>query len=55
MPSGTEKVIEEKGGWNGRYKNTGKVVPPDTYVWLVKLHDINGEAHEYSGTVTVVK
>jgi gliding motility-associated-like protein len=54
-PAGTESVVEVEGGWNGRYQNTGKPVPNDTYVWLVILKDVNGEEHHYSGTVTVVK
>ena len=55
VPAGFGKVVETEGGWNGRYHNTGLPVPPDTYAWLVRLVDVNGERHQYSGTVTVVK
>ena len=54
-PSGTEYRQEMEGGWNGRYNNTGKWVPPDVYTWLVILRDVNGEEHQYVGQLTIIK
>jgi len=54
-PAGTDYRQEMEGGWNGKYNNTGKWVPPDTYTWLVILKDVNGEEHQYVGQVTVIK
>ncbi len=54
-PKGTEKYEVEKGGWNGRYNNTGELVPPDTYTWMLILRDVNGKEHQYLGKVTILK
>ena len=54
-PTGTESVTEIDGGWNGRYKNKGEIVPIGTYTWVVKMKDVNGLYHEYVGPVTVVR
>ena len=54
-PAGTDYRQEMEGGWNGRYNNTGKWVPPDTYTWLIILRDVNGEEHQYAGQVTILK
>ncbi|MCD6366572.1 MAG: gliding motility-associated C-terminal domain-containing protein, partial [Bacteroidales bacterium] len=54
-PAGTEYRQEMEGGWNGRYNNTGKWVPPDVYTWLVILRDVNAEEHQYVGQITIIK
>ncbi|MBI5541212.1 MAG: PKD domain-containing protein, partial [Bacteroidia bacterium] len=54
-PEGTESITEIDGGWNGRYKNKGEIVPVGTYTWIVKMKDVNGLYHEYVGPVTVVR
>jgi len=57
-PEGTDKVDrlgDIEGGWNGKFKNTGKYVQDDVYVWLVEILDVNGYMHEYSGIVNVIR
>ena len=54
-PEGTETTSVTEGGWNGKYKNTGAVVPVGVYTWIVKYKDIRGIGHEYVGSVTVVR
>lgn len=54
-PPGTDQVQITEGGWNGRYNNTGEIVPIGTYVWQVKCKDVNGIYREYTGNVTVVR
>lgn len=45
------------GGWNGGMKNDkSKLVPVGTYTWFIRIRDnINGELHEESGPVTVIR
>ncbi|MFH2142089.1 MAG: PKD domain-containing protein, partial [Bacteroidota bacterium] len=57
-PVGTDVVNDVgniEGGWNGRFRNTGDVVPTGTYTWLVILKDVNGQSHEYVGAVSVIR
>lgn len=42
--------------WNGKFQNEGdEIVQEDVYVWKVKFKDIRGGAHEFHGTVSVIK
>jgi PKD repeat protein len=54
-PEGTSQIFEQAGGWNGRYDGSGAFVPVGTYTWRVRLVDVNGVKHEYTGAVTVVR
>jgi PKD repeat protein len=38
--------------WDGYYK--GNKVQQDVYVWLVKIRDVHGMKHTYTGRVTVI-
>lgn len=40
-------------GWDGKIHGT--LAQEDTYVWKVTLKDIFGEAHSYSGVVSLIK
>ena len=42
-------------GWNGSLKNGKEVSLMDVFVWKVKLKDIFGKKHTYTGTVTIAK
>jgi gliding motility-associated-like protein len=44
-------------GWNGDFpKNeANREVPSDVFVWKLMLHDFKGEAHEYIGSVTLIR
>ncbi len=54
-PLGTDLIQEEEGGWNGKFRNTGKYVEPGAYVWRVDITDVNGVPHEYIGNVVVIR
>ena len=54
-PEGTNKSYEVKGGWNGRYNNTGEYVPAGVYVWIIEYLDAVGERKRESGQVTVIR
>jgi gliding motility-associated-like protein len=41
-------------GWNGKVKEGGKLVQLGTYVWLVRVYDIQRNFHQYTGKVSVV-
>ncbi|MBI5218010.1 MAG: gliding motility-associated C-terminal domain-containing protein, partial [Bacteroidia bacterium] len=41
--------------WNGKFFGNGDYVKSGTYAWIVKLKDIHGKWHEYSGPVTVIR
>jgi PKD repeat protein len=41
--------------WNGRFMGYGEYVEMGTYTWLVKLMDVNGTPHEFSGPITVIR
>jgi gliding motility-associated-like protein len=40
-------------GWDGRLH--GGAIQEDVYVWKVQLNDIFGKAHQYNGTVTIIR
>lgn len=42
-------------GWDGTIKNRGEIAMQDVYVWRVKIKDIFGKKHAYTGTATLVK
>lgn len=41
--------------WNGKVKNSGKVVPEDVYVYVITYRDIKKQDHKLTGNVNVVK
>ena len=43
--------------WNGTLNNSGKVdnIIMDTYVYKIKLKEINGPEHEYIGQITIIE
>jgi gliding motility-associated-like protein len=47
------KTQDPNKGWDGRVH--GSVVQQDVYVWKVQLNDIFGKAHQYNGTVTIIR
>jgi len=42
-------------GWDGHANDGIEIAQQDVYVWLIKNEDIDGEAHEYVGHVTLLK
>jgi gliding motility-associated-like protein len=51
-----EKIFESKEfekGWDGKYQ--GKICPSDVYVYKIKISNIFGEAHDYTGHVNLIK
>lgn len=40
-------------GWDGTYK--GVAVAQDSYIWKVKLKDVFGQFHHYTGHVVIIK
>lgn len=42
-------------GWDGTVKGGSEVAMQDVYVWKVKIKDIFGKKHTYTGTVTLLK
>ncbi|HIA07390.1 MAG TPA: T9SS type B sorting domain-containing protein, partial [Flavobacteriales bacterium] len=42
-------------GWNGRANDGEGTAQIDVYVWLIRTEDINGDAHEYVGHVTLLR
>jgi gliding motility-associated-like protein len=42
-------------GWDGRANNGEGVAQIDVYIWLIRTEDINGDAHEYVGHVTLLR
>jgi gliding motility-associated-like protein len=53
----TEKVKDPASAvpWDGHANGGPLRAQQDTYVWLVKLKDINGESHRYIGRVSIVR
>ncbi len=41
-------------GWNGKVKEGGKLVQLGTYVWLVRVYDIQRNFHQYTGRLSVL-
>lgn len=42
-------------GWNGKVIDGSKKAPEDTYVWLVKVHDIQKNFHQFVGRVSLIE
>jgi gliding motility-associated-like protein len=45
-------------GWDGRVNTTtieSTEVSSDTYIYVIKLYDVNGEYHEYMGQVNLIR
>lgn len=42
-------------GWNGVHQSSGKLVEPNTYVYVLKVVDGNNQEYFYRGSVTVVR
>lgn len=51
---GNELPVED-AKWDGSVNNGSEMAQIDVYVWKVKVTDIYGEQHKYTGTVTIVK
>ncbi len=49
------KTTDLNKGWDGRANGGDKIAQIDVYVWKVNVDDFAGSAHEYVGTVTIVK
>jgi gliding motility-associated-like protein len=47
------KTQDPNKGWDGRVH--GNIIQQDVYVWKVQLSDIFGKAHQYNGTVTIIR
>ena len=41
--------------WNGKANHGKEIAQQDVYVYTVKINDVNGKKHKYTGTVTIVK
>jgi gliding motility-associated-like protein len=48
----TSKLDE---GWTGKVINGSKNAPEDTYVWLVKLYDLQRNFHQFVGKVSLIR
>jgi gliding motility-associated-like protein len=42
-------------GWNGGYNNGTTIEQEDTYIYVIKVVDFKGKAHNYTGRVTLLK
>lgn len=42
-------------GWDGYHQNTGEEMQQDIYVYRIKLQQINGLEHEYSGKIQLLR
>jgi gliding motility-associated-like protein len=42
-------------GWDGHANGGADISQQDVYVWKVKLKDVFGKIHDYTGTVTLLK
>lgn len=42
-------------GWDGHANGGAAVAQQDVYVWKVKLKDVYGKTHDYTGTVSLLK
>jgi len=45
-------------GWDGNVNSTGiesTEVSSDTYIYIIKLYDVNGDYHEYMGEIILVR
>lgn len=42
-------------GWNGKYFNTGKLLPEGVYSYLMSFRYIDGKLFVYKGSITVLK
>jgi gliding motility-associated-like protein len=42
-------------GWDGHANGGADISQQDVYVWKVKLKDVFGKTHDYTGTVTLLK
>lgn len=42
-------------GWNGKYQGKDEICKQDVYVWKVKLKDVLGKNHDYTGHVTLIQ
>jgi gliding motility-associated-like protein len=47
----TKQVTE---GWSGQQNNKAKLLPQGTYVYLIKITDINGNEEKLQGNVTLL-
>ncbi len=48
----TDNLFEK---WDGTVKNGSYIVSPDTYIWLVTCKDFDGNEHQKTGQVTIVR
>ena len=55
FPKGFSQKEGIKGGWNGRYQNSGEYVQNGIYVYRVSIKDNSQIIREYTGTVTVIR
>ena len=44
---------DENQGWDGRMR--GVVLPPDVYVYFVRVEFVDGKVYQYQGDVTILK
>jgi gliding motility-associated-like protein len=42
-------------GWDGTVKNSSKIAPTDSYVYLVRMKNIHGHTKEFVGSITLIK
>ncbi|MBL4658633.1 MAG: gliding motility-associated C-terminal domain-containing protein [Flavobacteriales bacterium] len=56
-----DKIYEHIGtytgwlGWDGRANDGLREAQQDVYVWMIYTEDLNGDAHEYVGHVTLLR
>jgi gliding motility-associated-like protein len=42
-------------GWNGKVDNGSTIAQQDTYVWLVRVYDVQRNFHQFTGRVSLIK
>ncbi len=42
-------------GWNGKVKSGSRIAQEGTYVWLVRVYDLQRNFHQYNGRVTLIR
>ncbi len=48
----TDDIYEK---WNGRFNNYEDLLPQGTYVWYIKLIDLNNQIHQMQGHISLIR
>lgn len=50
-----DEIPVENSKWDGTVNSGKEPAQQDVYVWKVKLTDLHGKSHKYTGTVTIIR